>query len=66
MLALLTSIATGALEANAVQVRAAIEVLKYTHGSGAETGKKEKKIAEAAEIGAGRFGTSRPPLSVVK
>lgn len=60
MLKLLQDIALGIVEANSVQVRAAIAAVKYTHKPLAEGGKKEQRQEEAQKV-AGRFSPAAPP-----
>jgi hypothetical protein len=60
MLELLQDIALGRVEANGIQVRAAIAAVQYTHAKVGEGGKKEKKQAEAEKV-AGRFQAATPP-----
>jgi len=45
---------------------AAQTAMPYVHGKKGEQGKKEAKQEAAKEVGKGRFGQSKPPLSVVK
>ncbi|WP_236233221.1 terminase small subunit [Pseudomonas tohonis] len=44
---------------------AAQAALPYIHGKKADQGKKDQKAAAAKEAAKGKFGTSKPPLSVV-
>ena len=63
MLTLLQDIAMGRTDATAIQVRAAIAAVQYTHAKKGEGGKKEQK-QEAAEKVAKRFQASAPPKLV--
>lgn len=63
MLALLTKIALGQLDASPIQVRAAIAAVQYTHVKKAEGGKKDGK-QKAAEEAAGKFNRQAPPKLV--
>ncbi|WP_200525016.1 hypothetical protein [Burkholderia pseudomallei] len=60
MLQLLQDIALGRVEATAIQVRAAIAAVQYTHAKKGEQGKKEQQ-ADAAKAAASKFGAP-PPL----
>jgi phage terminase small subunit len=60
MLELLQDVALGRTEASAIQVRAAIAAVQYTHAKMGEGGKKEQKDAEAKKV-ASRFAPSAPP-----
>ncbi|WP_374979020.1 terminase small subunit [Pseudomonas solani] len=44
---------------------AAQAALPYIHGKKGDQGKKDQKAAAAKEAAKGKFGTSKPPLSVV-
>lgn len=63
MLTLLQDIAMGRTDATAIQVRAAIAAVQYTHAKKGEGGKKEQK-QEAAEKVAKRFQAAAPPKLV--
>jgi hypothetical protein len=66
MVKLLVDIALGIVEANAQQVRAAIEAAKYQQGlAGPEAGKKEQKQKAAEEV-AQRFQSAPVPMSVIQ
>lgn len=65
MLTLLQRIALGQTEASALQVRAAIAAVQYTHIKAGEGGKKEAKDAAAKKAASGRFATRQPPRLVV-
>lgn len=60
MLQLLQDVALGRTEATALQVRAAIAAVQYTHAKKGEGGKKDAR-QEAAEKVAGRFTAAAPP-----
>ncbi|KWN68725.1 hypothetical protein WT97_23455 [Burkholderia sp. MSMB1459WGS] len=60
MLQLLQDIALGRVEATALQVRAAIAAVQYTHAKKGEQGKKEQQ-ADAAKVAASKFGAPPPP-----
>ncbi len=63
MLKLLQDIALGHVDASAVQVRAAIAAVQYTHAKVGEGGKKEQRQEEAKKV-AGRFAAAAPPKLV--
>lgn len=63
MLQLLQDVALGRVEATALQVRAAIAAVQYTHTKRADGGKKEER-AEAAQKVASKFATAVPPKLV--
>lgn len=66
MLTLLQDVALGRVEATALQVRAAIAAVQYTHAKVGEGAKKDQKAEAAAKV-VGRFSTRQaPPLAVVK
>jgi hypothetical protein len=65
MLKLLQDIALGFVEANAVQVRAAIAAVQYTHTRRSDGGKKEAKKEKAVQVAGGRFAPPAPPRLVV-
>lgn len=60
MLEMLQAVALGRTDANALQVRAAIAAVQYTHRKMADGGVKEQK-QEAAKKIAGRFASAAPP-----
>ncbi|WP_423394990.1 hypothetical protein [Burkholderia sp. LMG 21824] len=64
MLQLLQDVALGRVEATALQVRAAIAAVQYTHPKKSETGKKTQRD-EAAKKVASRFTPAAPPKLVV-
>lgn len=63
MLDLLQKIALGKTDATALQVRAAIAAVQYTHTRTRDGGKKEAKMKEAQKA-TGRFAVSEPPKLV--
>lgn len=63
MLKMLQDVALGRVEATALQVRAAIAAVQYTHAKVGEGGKKEQK-QEAANKVASRFAPAAPPKLV--
>lgn len=65
MLQMLQDVALGKVEATALQVRAAIAAVQYTHAKMGEGGKKEKRQAEAEKV-AGRFTSAAPPRLVAQ
>lgn len=66
MLQLLQDVALGRTEATALQVRAAIAAVQYTHTKKGDGGKKEEAADKAKKAGAGRFSPSAPPLKLVQ
>ena len=56
MLKMLQDVALGRVDATALQVRAAIAAVQYTHTKRADGGKKEEKQAAAEKAGTGKFG----------
>lgn len=65
MLSFLKNVALGNLQATALQVRAAIAAVQYTHAKLAAGGKKDQVQAGAAKAGGGRFSSAKPPANVV-
>lgn len=61
MLDLLQKVALGQVEATALQVRAAIAAVQYTHPKKAEGGKKGEKNAAAKKASAGKFAPGAAP-----
>lgn len=66
MLELLQDVALGRVEATALQVRAAIAAVQYTHRKLGDTGKKEDRQDAAKKASSGRFAAAPPPLRAVK
>lgn len=60
MLTLLQNIALGKTAANAIQVKAAVAAVQYTHAKKGEGGKKEERQKAAEKVG-GRFAPTAPP-----
>ena len=65
MLTLLQNVALGVTEATALQVRAAIAAVQYTHTKRADGGKKEAVKEAAGEVST-LFGLRAPKLKAVK
>lgn len=65
MLQLLQDVALGRVGATALQVRAAIAAVQYTHTKKADGGKKEEKESAAKKAAGGKFAASSPPKLVV-
>ena len=63
MLTMLQNVALGKVEATALQVRAAIAAVQYTHTKKGDGGKKEE-AQERAEQAASKFRRSAPPKLV--
>ena len=63
MLPMLQNVARGKIEATALQVRAAIAAVQYTHTKKGDGGKKEE-AQERAEQAASKFRRSAPPKLV--
>jgi hypothetical protein len=64
MLQLLQDIALGRVPATALQVRAAIAAVQYTHTKKADGGKKEEQ-ADKAQKAASKFTQTAAPLKLV-
>ncbi|WP_145155542.1 terminase small subunit [Pseudomonas oryzihabitans] len=54
------------LEDPKLRIDAAKALLPYKHAKKGELGKKEQAQVKAAEVAQGRFGSRKPPLSVVR
>lgn len=65
MLTLLQDVALGRVEANNLQVRAAIAAVQYTHTKTKDGGKKDAKDEAAKKAGVGKFGRSSAPMKLV-
>lgn len=63
MLTMLQNVALGKVEATALQVRAAIAAVQYTHTKKGDGGKKEE-VQERAEQAASKFKRAAPPKLV--
>lgn len=61
MLDMLQKVALGQVEATALQVRAAIAAVQYTHAKKGEGGKKGEKDAAAKKASAGKFAPGAAP-----
>lgn len=66
MLRLLQDVALGKTDATALQVRAAIAAVQYTHTKKGDGGKKEEAADKAKKAGAGRFAAAAAPLKLVR
>jgi hypothetical protein len=65
MLQLLQAVALGKVEATALQVRAAIAAVQYTHTKRGDGGKKEEAADKAKKAATGsRFSAAAPPRLV--
>lgn len=64
MLKLLQDVALGRVEASALQVRAAIAAVQYTHTKKGDGGKKDEQREKAGKVLKGRFGPAAPPTLV--
>jgi hypothetical protein len=65
MLQMLQDVALGRVEATALQVRAAIAAVQYTHTKKADGGKKEEQ-ADKAQKAASKFAQTAAPLKLVR
>lgn len=65
MLDLLQKVALGQVEATALQVRAAIAAVQYTHQKAGDGGKKDARKEAAAAAVRGRLAPKAPPKLVV-
>ena len=65
MLQLLTDIALGRVQATALQVRAAIAAIQYTHAKIGESGKKQARLNAAQKANSGRFAPAPLPLQLI-
>lgn len=63
MLTFLQDVALGRIQAEAIQVRAAIAAVQYTHTKRADGGKKDEQHGKA-EKAAAKFAPSAPPRLV--
>jgi phage terminase small subunit len=66
MLELLQDVALGRVEATALQVRAAIAAVQYTHAKKGEGGKKDEVADKAKKAGSGKFKSAPAPLKLVQ
>ncbi|WJJ94009.1 hypothetical protein [Neopusillimonas aromaticivorans] len=60
MLDMLQKVALGQVEATALQVRAAIAAVQYTHVKAGDGGKKDARKEAAAEAARGRLAPKQP------
>ena len=65
MLTMLQNVALGKVEATALQVRAAIAAVQYTHIKKGDGGKKDEQADKAKAAGKGKFSSAAPPKLVV-
>lgn len=65
MLQLLQDVALGRVDATALQVRAAIAAVQYTHTKKGDGGKKEEAADKASKAAKGRFSAAAPPKLVI-
>lgn len=65
MLRLLQDVALGKTDATALQVRAAIAAVQYTHTKRHDGGKKDDAADKAKRVADGRFAPSAAPQLVV-
>jgi phage terminase small subunit len=65
ILTMLQNVALGRVEATALQVRAAIAAVQYTHTKKGDGGKKEEQESKAKKAGTGKFASAAPPKLVV-
>lgn len=65
MLKLLQDVALGIVQAEPIQVRAAIAAVQYTHMKKGDGGKKEEAADKAKKAGQGRFKAAPTPLKLV-
>lgn len=65
MLEFLQDVALGRLNATALQVRAAVAAVQYTHTKTHDGGKKEGRKDQASKAATGRFAPKSPPKLVV-
>ena len=64
MLQLLQDVALGRVVATALQVRAAIAAVQYTHTKKGDGGIKDERADKAQKAGAGKFAAAQPPKLV--
>lgn len=65
MLTMLKNVALGRVGATALQVRAAIAAVQYTHTKKGDGGKKEEQASKAQKAATGKFASAPPPKLVV-
>lgn len=66
MLQMLQDVALGRTTATALQVRAAIAAVQYSHIKARDGGKKDAQADAAVKASTGRYRQSKAPLSIVK
>lgn len=64
MLTLLQDVALGRVEATALQVRAAIAAVQYTHTKKGDGGKKDEAAEKSKKAAGGKFARAAPPKLV--
>lgn len=64
MLTLLQDVALGRVEATALQVRAAIAAVQYTHTKKGDGGKKDEAAEKSKKAAGGKFAPAAPPKLV--
>lgn len=64
MLELLQAIALGKIDATALQVRAAVAAVQYTHTKRGDGGKKEEQNDKAKKVAGGKFSPAAAPRLV--
>lgn len=65
MLGMLQAVALGQVMATALQVRAAIAAVQYTHTKRSDGGKKDDVENKAKQAAGGKFGARPAPLKLV-
>lgn len=65
MLQFLQDVALGRSVATALQVRAAIAAVQYTHTKRSDGGKKEEQAEKAKKVAGGKFAAAAPPKLIV-
>ena len=61
MLQLLQDVALGRVDATALQVRAAIAAVQYTHTKRHDGGKRDEAAMKAKKAATGKFAAAAPP-----
>ncbi len=65
MLTLLQNVALGRTDATALQVRAAVAAVQYTHTKRHDGGKKDEQAEAAKKAAGGKFRAAAAPLKLV-
>ena len=65
MLQFLQDVALGRSDATALQVRAAIAAVQYTHTKRSDGGKKEEQAEKAKKVAGGKFAAAATPKLIV-